>query len=43
MPDVIEKILDTFLGLRQEQETFLDTYRRVGIDPFKERVYAPAN
>jgi sulfite reductase (NADPH) hemoprotein beta-component len=43
MPDVIEKILDTFLGLRQEQETFLDTYRRVGIEPFKERVYAPAN
>ena len=43
MPDVIEKILDTFLGLRQEQETFLDTYRRVGIEPFKERVYAPAD
>jgi sulfite reductase (NADPH) hemoprotein beta-component len=26
--------------LRREEETFLDTYRRVGIDPFKARVYA---
>jgi len=40
MPDVMEKILSTFLELRREDEAFLDTYRRVGIDPFKERVYA---
>jgi sulfite reductase (NADPH) hemoprotein beta-component len=26
--------------LRQEAEPFLSTVRRVGIDPFKERVYA---
>ena len=43
MPDVIDKILSTYVALRQEEETFLDTYRRVGIEPFKERVYAPAN
>ena len=43
MPDVIDTILSTYVTLRQEQETFLDTYRRVGIEPFKERVYAPAN
>ncbi len=40
MPEVIQKILSTYVDLRQEDETFLATYRRVGIDPFKERVYA---
>jgi sulfite reductase (NADPH) hemoprotein beta-component len=43
MPQVIEKILSTYLALRQEDEIFLDTYRRVGIEPFKERVYAKAD
>ena len=43
MPDVIDKILSTYLSLRQQEENFLDTYRRVGIDPFKERVYAQAD
>jgi len=43
MPEVIEKILSTYLALRQEDEIFLDTYRRVGIEPFKERVYAKAD
>jgi hypothetical protein len=28
--------------LREEDESFLDTYRRVGIHPFKERAYAQA-
>jgi len=40
MPDVIDRVLTTYVDLREEEETFLDTYRRVGIDPFKERVYA---
>jgi sulfite reductase (NADPH) hemoprotein beta-component len=43
MPDVIERILGTYVDLRIEEETFLETYRRVGIDPFKERVYAQAD
>jgi sulfite reductase (NADPH) hemoprotein beta-component len=43
MPDVIERIVSTYVDLREEEETFLDTYRRVGIDPFKERVYAKAD
>ncbi|MEP5567318.1 MAG: nitrite/sulfite reductase [Halioglobus sp.] len=43
MPDVIDKLLTTFVDLRQSEETFLETYRRVGIDPFKERVYAKAD
>jgi len=37
---VIGKLLDVYVGLRQENERFLDTYRRVGIRPFKENVYA---
>ncbi|GAB3276020.1 nitrite/sulfite reductase [Parahaliea aestuarii] len=43
MPEVMEKIINTYVDLRGEEETFLDTYRRVGIDPFKERVYAKAD
>ncbi len=40
IPDVIEKIVDLFVEQRIEGETFLSTYRRLGIKPFKERVYA---
>lgn len=40
MPDVIAKIIDVYVNKRTDEESFLDTYRRVGIDPFKERVYA---
>ena len=36
----IEKILDLFTQARQQDETFLDCYRRIGIQPFKESVYA---
>jgi sulfite reductase (NADPH) hemoprotein beta-component len=43
MPDVIDTILSTYVALRQEEESFLDTYRRVGNEPFKERVYAPTH
>jgi sulfite reductase (NADPH) hemoprotein beta-component len=40
VPDVVEEILNTYLDLRQEGEEFIQTYRRVGIQPFKERAYA---
>ena len=40
VPEVIDRILSTYVTLRQEDESFLDTYRRVGIHPFKERAYA---
>lgn len=40
MADVVEEVLNTYLDLRVDNERFLDTYRRVGIAPFKERVYA---
>ncbi|MBA1275043.1 nitrite/sulfite reductase [Stutzerimonas azotifigens] len=40
MPDVISKIIDVYVESREEDEPFIDTYRRIGIAPFKERVYA---
>lgn len=43
MPSVITKLIDVFVANRQEDELFIDTYRRIGIDPFKERVYAKAD
>ena len=38
--NVIGKLLDVYIQLRKEDERFLETYRRVGIKPFKENVYA---
>jgi sulfite reductase (NADPH) hemoprotein beta-component len=38
--DVIGKILDVYVEQRQEDEAFLETYSRIGVTPFKERVYA---
>ncbi len=44
LPGVIEKIVDTYLDLRDgARETFLQTYRRVGMEPFKEALYATAH
>lgn len=40
IPEVIEKVLDTYVSLRQPEEPFADTFARVGLAPFKERVYA---
>ncbi|MEO0621011.1 MAG: nitrite/sulfite reductase [Pseudomonadota bacterium] len=42
VPGVIETLIDTYLGLRLPGETFLAAYRRVGMEPFKEALYAPA-
>ncbi|NKB97777.1 MAG: nitrite/sulfite reductase [Pseudomonadales bacterium] len=42
VPDIIEKILNVYTDSRHEGESFLATFRRVGIDPFKEHVYASA-
>jgi sulfite reductase (NADPH) hemoprotein beta-component len=38
--DAVATILDTYLQLREPEEPFLDTVRRLGINPFQERVYA---
>ncbi len=40
MADVIEKIITVYVEQRHEDERFIETFRRIGIDPFKERVYA---
>jgi sulfite reductase (NADPH) hemoprotein beta-component len=40
VPDAIEKLVDTYLGARRPGERFLDTYRRLGIQPFREKLYA---
>ncbi len=39
----IDKILNVYLDQRDEGERFLDTYRRIGMEPFKQRVYADAS
>jgi len=36
----VETIIDTYLTVRQAGERFLDTYRRIGLAPFKEKLYA---
>jgi sulfite reductase (NADPH) hemoprotein beta-component len=39
--DVVEDMAETYLALRESRdEPFIDTVKRVGIEPFKERVYA---
>ena len=42
VPRVIGSILETYVRVRHEDEAFIETYRRVGVEPFKERVYAKA-
>ena len=37
--DTLAKILDVYIEHRFEDERFLDTYRRIGIEAFKARVY----
>jgi sulfite reductase (NADPH) hemoprotein beta-component len=37
--DVIATILDVFIQHRIEDEHFLSCFQRIGIDPFKERIY----
>jgi sulfite reductase (NADPH) hemoprotein beta-component len=38
--DAVEGVVDVYLERRETNERFLDTVRRVGLDPFKERAYA---
>jgi sulfite reductase (NADPH) hemoprotein beta-component len=39
----LEKLLLTYVESREEGELFIDTVRRIGVAPFKEKVYAPAH
>src|ERR1700690_2838699 len=40
VPETIARLLDVYVEQRQPEERFLDTVRRLGVKPFKERVYA---
>ncbi|MNX84612.1 hypothetical protein D3C86_1164210 [compost metagenome] len=41
VPGVVDRLIRTYLGLRDsETERFIDVVDRVGIDPFKQDVYA---
>ena len=37
--DAVERVTDRYLAERTDGERFLDTYRRVGMQPFKEAIY----
>ena len=37
--DAIERVTDKFVAVREPGERFLDTYRRVGFEVFKEAIY----
>ena len=43
IPGVIQKIISIYKSQRKDDEKFIDTYNRIGIDPFKEQVYAKAD
>jgi len=38
--DAVETIVQTYVGLRSNGESFLEAYRRVGEEPFRENLYA---
>ena len=38
--DAVERATDFYLAQKQGDERFLDTYRRIGMAPFKEAIYA---
>jgi sulfite reductase (NADPH) hemoprotein beta-component len=40
MPEVIARLIDVYVERRHPDERFIDTVRRLGLEPFKERVYA---
>ena len=42
MADVVENLVNVYIEQRNEGERFVDTVRRIGVAPFKERVYADA-
>ncbi|MCF8198065.1 MAG: nitrite/sulfite reductase, partial [Sulfuritalea sp.] len=39
VPDVIERLIDTYLSRRHADENFSDTVRRIGLEPFRASAY----
>jgi len=42
IPDVMTSIINTYIEQRSHDESFIETYRRLGIRPFKEAAYRNA-
>ena len=42
IPNVMTSIIDTYVSQRSEDESFIETYRRLGLTPFKEAAYRNA-
>jgi sulfite reductase (NADPH) hemoprotein beta-component len=40
MPGVVQKLIDVYVRERTDEERFIDTVRRLGLEPFKAHVYA---
>ncbi|MGF0336980.1 nitrite/sulfite reductase [Ectopseudomonas toyotomiensis] len=40
VPEVIERIVRTYVDQREVNEGFLDTFQRIGLEPFKANVYS---
>ena len=43
IPAVVDKVIQVYTENRQPEEAFVDTVERLGLDPFKERVYAKSH
>jgi sulfite reductase (NADPH) hemoprotein beta-component len=43
VPEAVEQMVEVYLRERKGGERFLDTFRRTGVAPFKEAVYADAH
>jgi sulfite reductase (NADPH) hemoprotein beta-component len=44
VPDVVERLIECYLERRDsEAERFIDVVHRIGVDPFKEKVYGSAD
>ncbi len=39
----IQKLVDVYVEQRREEERFIDTVRRIGVEPFQDRVYGTRN
>jgi sulfite reductase (NADPH) hemoprotein beta-component len=40
VPDAVAALLAVYVERRNDGERFIDTFRRIGIEPFRERAYA---
>jgi sulfite reductase (NADPH) hemoprotein beta-component len=43
IPDVITNVINTYVAQRNSEEPFIETYRRLGVAPFKEAAYKDKN